>query len=62
MLQKHLLSELFANFLKSIHKGNFKIGERPHLCNILKLSYSGNMSNYICLDGEKLHVMQNFKV
>lgn len=33
--------------------------ERTYLCNIPKVSSSGNISNYICPAAEKLHVKQN---
>lgn len=50
---------MLYTFPPNIHKDNFKIGERTYLCNIPKLYSSGNISNYICPDAEKLHVKQN---
>ena len=50
---------MLYTFSPNIHKANFKIGERTYFCNIPKLSSSGNISNYICPDAEKLHVKQN---
>lgn len=39
-------------FPQNINKDNGKIGKGPYLCNIPRLYYSENISNYICLDAE----------
>lgn len=63
IIRIHAVSNFFQGqlptFFQNMHKDNFKIGERTYLYNISKLHYSGNISNYICLDAEKLHVKQN---
>lgn len=63
LVRIHAASTFFwgqlPTFFRNIHKNNFKIEEKPYLCNIPKLYYSGNISNYIYHHAEKLHVKQN---
>lgn len=63
VIRMHAASTFFQGqlptFPPNIHKDSFTTGERTYLCNIPKSYSSGNISNYVCLDAEKLHVKQN---